>query len=126
MADKIWDSSKHLFDGRQNAPAHVMDHRHGHSVTGLKLLEKGDELRGFLGRNFPIAQDDLGKGIQAAHQHGPATFTRAIQVKNVTALVAHGLAQARSAPSMSQGQVNHKLLSQIVHFAGAEANVAPS
>ena len=59
MTDQIWHARKDFFDRCQNACAHVVNRRQGISETALDLLEKGDELLSFLGRDFDIAQHDL-------------------------------------------------------------------
>ena len=81
------------------------------------------ELLGFLRRHFHTAQHDLRNGIQAAHEHRPTPFARAIQMQNVTSLGAHGRFESWRGLPMSQRQVNNELFPQIAYFPGAEANV---
>ena len=126
MTDEVRDAAKNLLDGGQNAMTHIMNRRHRHTVTVLDLLQERDDLLGFLRRHFHIAQHDFRQGVQTAHEHGPAFFAGAIQVKNVTTLGVHGFFEAWGRLPMSQGQIDDKLPGQIAHFTEAEPNVARS
>ena len=63
MTDEVRDTPKHLLDSGQNANAHIMDRRQGHTITALELFQERDELLGFLRRHFHIAQHDFRKGV---------------------------------------------------------------
>ena len=109
-------------DGGQDAGAHVVDRRQGHAVTALDFFQEGDEFLGFLRRHFDVAQHDLRKRIQAAHQPGSAAFPHAVQMQDVTAFGPQGLLQARGRLAMRQGQIDDEFLAQIRHFTGTENN----
>jgi hypothetical protein len=47
MTDEVRDAAKNLLDGGQNALAHIMDRRQGHTITALDLFQERDDLLGF-------------------------------------------------------------------------------
>ena len=61
MADQVRNADKDLFDRRQDAWTHVVDHRQGKAIATLDFLQEGDDLDGFLRRHFHIAQHEFRK-----------------------------------------------------------------
>ena len=123
VTDKIRHVRKDLGHSFDNPCPHVVNRGHRIAKGLLDLLEEWDDRVSFLGGQFDVAQNDLRDGVETTHEQRFIPITCGIEMKDVPSVRAHRLLDAGSRLSMCNGEVDDKLLSQVIHLTGTDADV---
>jgi len=106
MTDEVGHVGKHVGDGLEDPLAHVVDQRDRGAEVRLYALQERCDMRLVLSGQLHVAQNDLRKGVDRAHQQRVAALASGVEVADVSTAALHMRGHVGSAPPMGNGQVD--------------------
>ncbi|MCG8687384.1 MAG: hypothetical protein MI892_21080 [Desulfobacterales bacterium] len=116
MTYKVGNTWKDFLYRIDNPFAHIMYERPWFTILLFEAAEKGNEFIFFLRWNLDRIQNQFRKSVNATKQIRAITFTRPVNMENVSAPSCEKLSKSWSALPVCQGKVNNELAAQKTDF----------